>query len=271
MYHCLNFFIFFFTLCGMDFWIFAETLGIYYISCTKSFSGTSAVILCFFFFFQRKYLPVLAGMQHGYKAGIWISVFFNSEPEFFVTIKENVHFYEVYPHFKMAASYPWNFLSHFFCSRSPGGAWEFSSLTHGPVPDHCGRCWALGCVWEPVSALSRAPCVEPQDLFCTCTLRSLATNGTGGTDFLMGTALSDLGSSCWHSDFWKDYISSPKIIKKVYVFVHYGTVLKREAVVSGHACDANFNTWETRYKVFYPWDKGRWDSDGEVCSSWWTN
>lgn len=202
-----------------------------------------------FFFSQRKYLPVLAGMQHGYKVGIWISVVFNSEPEFFVVIKEDVHFYEVYPPCKMAASYPWTFLDVIFflfqvsrgclgiCSKT-----RLSSLTHGPAPDHCGRCWALGCVWESVSALSRASCVEPQDLFCTCTLRSLATNGTGGTDSLMGTALSDLGSSCWHSDFWKDYISSPKIIKKLCVFVHYGTVLKREAVISDHAFDASFNT-----------------------------
>lgn len=33
-------------------------------------------------------------------------------------------------------------------------------------------------------------------------------------------------------------------------------VLKLEDVVSGHACNANLNTSETRYRVSCPWDKG---------------
>lgn len=91
----------------------------------------------------------------------------------------------------MAAGYPCTFLGLkvFQVSRGCLGicskTW-LSSLTCGPVPDRCGRCWAQGCVWEPVSAPSRAPsCVQPQDLFCTCTLRSLANSGAGGTDSLM--------------------------------------------------------------------------------------
>lgn len=40
------------------------------------------------------------------------------------------------------------------------------------------------------------------------------------------------------------------------MLVHNVTVLKLEAVVSGHACDANLNIWEIRYKFSYPWDEG---------------
>lgn len=79
-------------------------------------------------------------------------------------------FYEDYPHFKMAASYPCTFLglNMFQVTRGCLGIrskTRLSSLTHSPVPDDCGGCWALGCAWEPLSALSRAPsCVEPQVL-----------------------------------------------------------------------------------------------------------
>lgn len=167
----------------------------------------------------------------------------------------------------MAASYPCTFLGLkvFQVSRGCLGicskTW-LSSLTCGPVPDCCGRCWAQGCVWEPVSALSRAPsCVQPQDLFCTCTLRSLANSGAGGTDSLMSTALWGRGSRFLKRfRLLKRLHFQPKnsswIIKKVCVLLHIVTVLKLEAIVSGHAFDANFNIWETRYKVSYPWNKG---------------
>lgn len=103
----------------MGFWIFAETLGIYYIPWTKSFSGTGAVG-----FFQRKYLSVLAGVQHGYKAGMWFSVVLNSEPEFFLVIKKMFIFMK----FITIAKWQQATLALFWvwkCSRSAEGAWEF--------------------------------------------------------------------------------------------------------------------------------------------------
>jgi len=38
--------------------------------------------------------------------------------------------------------------------------------------------------------------------------------------------------------------------------VHNVTVLKLEAAVSDHVCDASLNIRESRYKVSYPWDRG---------------
>lgn len=159
----------------MGFWIFAETLGIYYIPWTKSFSGTGAVG-----FFQRKYLSVLAGVQHGYKAGMWFSVVFNSEPEFFLVIKKMFIFMK----FITIAKWQQATLALFWvwkCSRSAEGAWEFV-----PNPGLAASLVVLFLITVGgaghcacVSTFQSPSCVQPQDPCSACTLRSVATNGTG--------------------------------------------------------------------------------------------